>query len=226
MPPGQGAGSIPRHGHVPAWHQLSLRPPTPSQVLLRQVQPQPLKQGLPQGNQRGDIVRRGRGKKRRNVQFCASGERDIFNKHSINCQQDLVAFFIVCKMLRELQTALGGSLAAPRPSVRCCVQIKSSTRAALPRQIPPGPLPALPPPPPSTFCWALGAGLVPPTRGAWGPLQLPGHGAHGDGGQAVLVLQAIKPLSSQEEGPPPRPPHPDLAGNQSSATGTSSAQSP
>lgn len=209
---------------MPAWHQLSLRPPEPGTPLAGSTTA--LKTRLPStGNQRGDTVRRARGKKRRNVQFCAPGERGIFNKHSINCQQDLVAFFIACKMLRELQTALGGSLAAPRPSVRCCVQIKSSTRAALPRQIPPGPHPAPTPPhphPPPPPLWGL---VWCPQPGTWGALQLPGHREHRDRGQAMPVLYAIKMLSSQEERPP-APPHPGLAGNQAGATGTSSAQSP
>lgn len=51
-------------------------------------------------------------------------KRNIFNKYSINCQQDYI-FLSTQKMLRELQRELHGSLAAPLPSVRSHIQINS-----------------------------------------------------------------------------------------------------
>lgn len=188
---------------MPAWHQLSLHPPEPGTPLAGSTTA--LKTRLPStGNQRGDTVRRARGKKRRNVQLCSPGERGIFNKHSINCQQDLVAFFIACKMLRELQTALGGSLAAPRPSVRCCVQIKSSTRAALPRQIPPGLHPAPTPPHPPSTPTSLGSGLVPPAGDVGGPAAARPQSAPGQGSGNANSLCNKAALFAQRE--TPRPP--------------------
>jgi len=163
-------------------------------------------------------------KKGKNVKFCTSRKRDIFNNYSINCQQDLIFFFLAHKTLGEPQTALGGSLAPPVPSVQCCVQINSYARAAPTPLTPPAPAPGPPHPP---FCRGFGsARLGSEVRPqGWIPLRLPCAGARRDGEEeniltAIFYLYKRKTPSLHLHKRKPPCLHPGLAVNEVSATGT------